>query len=83
MKEESTLEMKETFTSLQEEVDIKSKKLNKVSLLHVSACALVCNVCTLKRMINAIHVPFMQYAQITLLGTLIKLSIHEILIKTI
>ena len=32
-KEESTLEIKGTFTSLQEEVDIKTKKLNKVSRL--------------------------------------------------
>ena len=30
-KEESTLEIKGTFTSLQEEVDTKTKKLNKVS----------------------------------------------------
>lgn len=29
-KEESTLEIKETFTSLREEVDVKTKKLNKV-----------------------------------------------------
>jgi hypothetical protein len=29
-KEESTLEIKETFTSLQEEVDLKTRKLNKV-----------------------------------------------------
>jgi len=30
LKEESTLEAKENYTSLQEEVDVKTKKLNKV-----------------------------------------------------
>lgn len=35
-KEESTLEIKGTFTSLQEEVDIKTKKLNKVSQVKSS-----------------------------------------------
>ena len=29
-KEETTMEIKETYTSLQEEVDHKTKKLNKV-----------------------------------------------------
>lgn len=33
-KEESTLEIKETFTSLREEVDLKTKKLNKVIALR-------------------------------------------------
>ena len=32
LKEESTLEVKENFSSLQEEVDGKTKKLNKVTL---------------------------------------------------
>ena len=32
-KEESTLEVKENFSSLQEEVDVKTKKLNKVALI--------------------------------------------------
>ena len=36
MKEESTLEMKETFTSLQDEVDMKTKKLSKVKLHRLS-----------------------------------------------
>ena len=31
-KDENTLEIKETFTSLQQEVDIKTKKLKKVSI---------------------------------------------------
>lgn len=31
-KEESTLEVKENFSSLQEEVDVKTKKLNKVAI---------------------------------------------------
>ena len=34
-KEESTLEIKGTFTSLQEEVDTKTKKLNKVRQQHL------------------------------------------------
>ena len=32
-KEESTLEVKENFSSLQEEVDVKTKKLNKVAVV--------------------------------------------------
>ena len=34
-KEESTLELHNTFSSLQQEVEIKTKKLKKVSLLSV------------------------------------------------
>ena len=41
MKEESTLEMKETFTSLQEEVDMKTKKLSKVMVGIVGPFLLV------------------------------------------
>ena len=38
-KEESTLEVKENFSSLQEEVDVKTKKLNKVALISLThAC---------------------------------------------
>ena len=37
-KEESTLEIKETFTSLQEEVDLKTKKLNKVDIFVLCGC---------------------------------------------
>ena len=43
-KEESTLEVKENFSSLQEEVDVKTKKLNKVAVFSythslISCCA--------------------------------------------
>lgn len=40
-KEESTLEIKETFTSLQEEVDLKTKKLNKVYVCVLCVCKLM------------------------------------------
>lgn len=33
-KEESALEIRETYSSLQEEVDLKTKKLNKVHVLN-------------------------------------------------
>lgn len=35
-RDEETLELKETYSSLQQEVDVKTKKLKKVLLLSVS-----------------------------------------------
>ena len=41
-KEESTLEVKENFSSLQEEVDVKTKKLNKVAVVsHIETHVLI------------------------------------------
>lgn len=40
-RDEETLELKETYSSLQQEVDVKTKKLKKVGLLAVSRMKLL------------------------------------------
>lgn len=40
-RDEETLELKETYSSLQQEVDVKTKKLKKVGLLAVSRMELL------------------------------------------